>query len=100
MKPCMLDDEAIAKVFITTIESGNPLLQDKISEFEERLLHLNQKTPKIIENFDELQAELDTTEEAIESLTNELKTNRQSLLIENDVIRKLESNLQAISIDL
>lgn len=70
----MLDDEAIEKVFITTIESGNPLLQDKISEFEERLLQLNQKTPKIIENFDELQAELDTTEEAIESLTNELKT--------------------------
>lgn len=100
MKPCMLDNEAIAKVFITTIESGNPLLQDKISEFEERLLQLNQKTPKIIENFDELQTELDTTEEAIESLTNELKTNRQSLLIENDVIRKLESNLQAISIDL
>ena len=73
MKPCMLDNEAIAKVFITTIESGNPLLQDKISEFEERLLQLNQKTPKIIENFDELQTELDTTEEAIESLTNELK---------------------------
>lgn len=100
MKPCMLDDEAIAKVFITTIESGNPFLQDKILEFEERLLQLNQKTPKIIENFDELKTELDTTEEAIESLTNELKTNRQFLLIENDVIRKLESNLQAISIDL
>lgn len=64
------------------------------------MLQLTQKTPKIVENFDELQAELDTTEEAISSLSNELATNRQALLIENDVISKLEANLQAISIDL
>lgn len=100
MKPCILDDQAIAKVCVTVIESGNPVIQDKLNELETRLLQLTQKTPKIVENFDELQAELDTTEEAIASLSNELTTNRQALLIENDVISKLEANLQAISIDL
>lgn len=100
MKPCILDDQAISKSCITVIESGNPVIQDKLNELETRLLQLTQKTPKIVENFDELQAELDTTEEAIASLSNELTTNRQALLIENDVIGKLEANLQAISIDL
>lgn len=100
MKPCILDDQDIDKVCITVIESGNPVIQDKLNELETRLLQLTQKTPKIVENFDELQAELDTTEEAIASLSNELATNRQALLIENDVISKLEANLQAISIDL
>lgn len=100
MKPCILDDQAISKSCITVIESGNPVIQDKLHELETRLLQLTQKTPKIAENFDELQAELDTTEEAIASLSNELTTNRQALLIENDVIGKLEANLQAISIDL
>lgn len=100
MKPCILDEQDIAKVCVTVIESGNPVIQDKLNELETRLLQLTQKTPKIVENFDELQAELDTTEEAIASLSNELETNRRALLIENDVIRKLEANLQAISIDL
>lgn len=100
MKPCILDEQAISKSCITVIESGNPVIQDKLNELETRLLQLTQKTPKIVENFDELQAELDTTEEAIASLSNELTTNRQALLIENDVIGKLEANLQAISIDL
>ena len=100
MKPCILDEQDIAKVCVTVIESGNPVIQDKLNELETRLLQLTQKTPKIVENFDELQAELDTTEKAIASLSNELATNRQALLIENDVISKLEANLQAISIDL
>ena len=100
MKPCILDEQDIAKVCVTVIESGNPVIQDKLNELETRLLQLTQKTPKIVENFDELQAELDTTEKAVASLSNELATNRQALLIENDVISKLEANLQAISIDL
>lgn len=100
MKPCILDEQDIAKVCVTVIESGNPVIQDKLNELETRLLQLTQKTPKIVENFDELQAELDTTEKAIASLSNELATNRQALIIENDVISKLEANLQAISIDL
>ena len=100
MKPRILDEQDIAKVCVTVIESENPVIQDKLNELETRLLQLTQKTPKIVENFDELQAELDTTEEAIASLSNELETNRRALLIENDVIRKLEANLQAISIDL
>ncbi len=100
MKPCILNEQDIAKVCVTVIESGNPVIQDKLNELETRLLQLTQKTPKIVENFDELQAELDTTEKAIASLSNELATNRQALIIENDVISKLEANLQAISIDL
>lgn len=100
MKPCILDDEAIAKAYITAVEQGNPVIQDKLKELEARLLQLTQKTPKIVENFDALQSELDVTEESIASLSNELTANRQALLVENDVIRKLDANLQAISIDL
>lgn len=99
-KPCILDDDAIAKICITVIKHDNPLLQDELNELETRLLQLNQKTPKVVENFDELQTELETTEAAISSLSNELSNNRQSLVIENDVIRKLEANLLTISIDL
>lgn len=100
MKPCVLDDETLRKVCITTIENGNPLLKDKILELESRLHQLTQKTPRIIENFDELQSELYSTEEAIDSLENELSTNRQSLIIENDIISKLEVNYQSIALDL
>lgn len=99
-KPCILDDETITKVYITIIKHDNPLIQDELAELESRLLQLNQKTPRVVENFDELQTELEATEVAISSLSNELATNRQSLVMENEVIRKLESNLQTISVDL
>ena len=67
---------------------------------DKRRKELEFKTPKVIDNFEELQAELEKTEAAIYDLEDEQAQNRNTLLQEKAACTRLERNLQVIDADL
>ncbi|WP_372814952.1 hypothetical protein [Paenibacillus sp.] len=56
--------------------------------------------PKIIDNFDEIQEELNETENSIDQFESELHKHRDMLLSENSSIERLASNLEIIDSDI
>lgn len=98
-KPCILDNDFDSKVSITTI-SGNASISDYLMNLEERRRQLNFKTPKIVENFDELQEELEKTETAINELESERARISQAMSYEKMTLNKLEDNMATLETDL
>lgn len=97
LKPCILDDDST--ISILTI-NGNVPIAEKISALEQRWGQLNRKTPKIVDNFEELQNELEQTESSIHNLEDEQHRNLQTMLYEKAALKKLETNLEIINQDL
>lgn len=96
-KPCILDD--VSTISILTI-NGNVPIAEKICALEQRWGQLNRKTPKIVDNFEELQNELERTESSIHNLEDEQHRNLQTMLYEKAALKKLETNLEIINQDL
>lgn len=99
MRPCILDDNFLDKLSISTISSG-ATIDNELAVLDKRRKELEFKTPKVIDNFEELQTELEKTEAAIFDLENEQSQNRATLLQEKAACTRLESNLQVIDADL
>ena len=99
MRPCILDDNFIVDLSISTISSGSTI-DNELTVMEKRRKELEFKTPKVIDNFEELQAELEKTEAAIYDLEREQSQNRATLLQEKAACVRLENNLQVIDADL
>ncbi|MBR2950358.1 MAG: hypothetical protein IKC46_10900 [Lachnospiraceae bacterium] len=98
-KPCILESDFGDKVFITTISNGFTI-DAELDGLNKRRKELEFKTPKIIDNFEELQEELEKTETAIGNLENEQKENRSMFLQEKAECARLDKNLQIIDADL
>lgn len=99
MRPCILDDNFIVDLSISTISSGSTI-DNELIVMEKRRKELEFKTPKVIDNFEELQTELEKTEAAICDLEREQSQNRATLLQEKAACVRLENNLQVIDADL
>lgn len=99
MRPCILDDNFLDKLSISTI-SSSATIDNELAVLDKRRKELEFKTPKVIDNFEELQTELEKTEAAIFDLENEQSQNRATLLQEKAACTRLESNLQVIDADL
>lgn len=99
MKPRILDNEIKKRVFISTI-AGGTLIDDELTNMSGRRKILEKRVPKIIDNFEELAAELEKTEVAISELEQEQDRNRNILIQEKAACKRLESNLQIINTDL
>lgn len=87
------------KLSISTI-SSSATIDNELAVLDKRRKELEFKTPKVIDNFEELQTELEKTEAAIFDLENEQSQNRATLLQEKAACTRLESNLQVIDADL
>lgn len=99
IKPRIMDDNLLEKISVISISSSSTI-DEELSKLDTRIKQVELKTPKIIDNFEELQTELEKTEVAISELEKEQEQNRHSLLQEKAVCNRLENDLLVINADL
>lgn len=99
IKPCILDDNFLDKLTVSTISNGSTI-DDELAILDKRRKKLEFKTPKVIDNFEDLQTELEKTEASICSLENEQSQTRVNFFQEKAACTRLESNLQVVDADL
>ncbi len=98
MSPRILDGSFQDNIAVVTSEGI--AISQAIAEYEEKQEKLSRRTPRIVENFDELQHELEKTEDSIRSLDQTMDSINHDLYLEKSVLKKLEDNLNTISADL
>ena len=97
IKPRILMETDIKRI---SIKFGDKIVSDTVTELEKQSIEIRQLKPKVIDNFDELQVELNETEAEISKLSNYIVDCRGQLSIESGSIRTITNNLETISIDL
>lgn len=97
IKPRILTETDIKRI---SIKFGDKIVSDTVTELEKQSIEIRQLKPKVIDNFDELQVELNETEAEISKLSNYIVDCRGQLSIESGSIRTITNNLETISIDL
>lgn len=99
IRPCIMDDNFFEKISVTTIASGSTI-EEELRKLDTRRKQVELKTPKVVDNFEELQAELEKTEMSISELEKEQDQNRHALLQEKAASNRLEKDLLVINTDL
>lgn len=99
IRPCIMDDNFLEKVSVTTIASGSTI-EEELRKLDARRKQVELKTPKVVDNFEELQAELEKTEMSISELEKEQDQNRHVLIQEKAASKRLEKDLLVINADL
>lgn len=97
IKPRILAETDIKRI---SIKFGDKIVSDMVTELEKQSIEIRQLKPKVIDNFDELQVELNETEAQISKLSNYIVDCRGQISIERGSIRTITNNLETISIDL
>jgi len=97
LTPKILSEEDFSKI---SIHKENDSIDEYIENLKEQYNQLTVLKPKIIDNFDEIQTELNATETSIEEFERELYKQRSSLYSENSSIDKLSNNLEIIDNDI
>ena len=97
IKPRILAETDIKRI---SIKFGDKIVSDTVTELEKQSIEIRQLKPKVIDNFDELQVELNEMEAEISKLSNYIVDCRGQLSIESGSIRTITNNLETISIDL
>lgn len=104
---CMLIGVPVKPCILTEIDlTGIHLLknEEKINEYIENLhveyMKLDSIKPKVVDNFDLLQEELEATELEIEICEEDIKWLRERIVQENLSIRVLNDNIEIIENDL
>lgn len=100
MKPRIWGDDVDGKISIMTIGQNPEGIDLKIFSLESEYEQLVGTTPKIVDNYDRLLVELETTENYIAEFEDELENQRKFMISEKAVISKLELNLETIEGDL
>lgn len=99
-KPKIWTDEIDKQITITTIGQTPETIDIKLASLENEHDQLIGITPKIVDNYDLLQEELEKTETNISDFEEELEKQREFLNSEKSAIVKLESSLETINGDL
>lgn len=100
MKPSILEAGFENAVIITTIERPVSTLDGKLRLLEAEKLQLTGVTPKIVDNYEDLNQELSVTEEYIKNFEVELETGRSKIVMEKATVQKLDGILEVINSDL
>ncbi|CAM3552120.1 hypothetical protein [Marinicrinis lubricantis] len=95
--PKLLSEDDFSKILIS---KDNDSIEEYIEDLNEQYKELGLMKPKIIDNFDEVQEELNETENSIDQFESELHKHRDMLLSENSSIERLASNLEIIDSDI
>lgn len=96
-KPCVL-----SKIDLTGMHvlKNKQILQDYIKELKKEYSEIERIRPKVVDNFDGLQEELNETEETIASYEEDMKWLREHIMHEKAAIQVLNDNLEIINTDL
>lgn len=97
IKPKILTETDIKRIII---KNSDGIISDTIRNLEKQAADIKQLKPKVIDNFDELQNELNETECEIAKLSEHITSCRKKLSIENGSIKSIKDNLETIAIDL
>ncbi len=97
-RPRVLSDTDYSRIHLTTI--GGNTINEEVAGLHEEYNALRQLKPRVLDNFDELNAELSETESAILAMESELNTFIVQLACENNVIIRLFKDLEIINSDI
>ncbi|OME78662.1 hypothetical protein BK120_23265 [Paenibacillus sp. FSL A5-0031] len=97
MFPQILSEEDLSNMFI---KKDGVEIEEYIEMLQEQYNNLTVLKPKIVDNFEEIQVELNATESSIQEFERELYRNRSLQHSEKSIIDKLTSNLEIIETDI
>lgn len=97
-RPRVLSESEYSRIYLSTNE-GNTI-NEEIAKLQNEYNSLRQLKPRVLDNFDALDAELSETEGAILSLESGLRTIAMQLTRENDVIVRLTKDLEIVNSDI
>lgn len=95
--PKLLSEDDFSKI---SISKDNDIIEEYIEDLKEQYEELGLMKPKIVDNFDKIQEELNETENSIDQFESELHKHRDMLFSENSSIERLASNLEVIDSDI
>lgn len=98
-----LEPEILEKNFergIHVLKDTDQFLDEYINALKNEYCQLTAVTPKIIDNYDKIEFELEETEKCIDSLREEQSEARRELMHENLAIQKLQNELETIKADI
>lgn len=99
-QPRVLEKYIISPLQIKMRGTEKISVDNKIEELEKEYDGLRVVKPKIVDNFDELQVELDETEKSIEILERRITEARDMLLREEASLRTLSDTLEIVNLDI
>ncbi len=97
INPCILTQIDLLAIHIF---KGDAEISEEIKDLQIEYDEIPTATPKIIDNFDELQKELEATENDIEELETNASWLRQQITQVNLSIRVLDNNIEILESDL
>lgn len=97
MKPCVLTKIDLTGIHILKDKKN---IQDFIKQLKSEHNEIEKIRPKVVDNFEGLQRELDETERTIDSYEEDMKWLRERIVQEKSVIKVLSGNLEIIDNDL
>lgn len=100
VSPRILSDDFKKQILVTIISDKDKTVSEYIDILESKKSALLSKKPKVVDNFEELQKQLESTEQSILDFERQCSDDRKKLLLEKNIISKLKSNLSAIQSDL
>lgn len=97
MKPCVLTQINLTGIHVLKNKQD---IDEYITELKRKYNEIERIKPKIVDNFEELQEELNKTEDAIVSYEEDMRWLRKHILQERANIQVLNNNLEIINNDL
>lgn len=97
IRPCVLSKIDLSGIHILKDKQN---IQEYIKGLKKKYSEIECIKPKIVDNFDGLQKELNETEEAIASYEEDMKWLREHIMQEKAAIQVLNDNLEIINTDL
>lgn len=97
VNPCILSQIDISGIHIL---KNKQELENDIAGLKEEYESLEAIKPKVIDNFDDLQEELEKTEEDIGKFEDKMRWLREKIVNENSCIRVLNDNIEILENDL
>ena len=99
-KPEVLDMDFDSGIYVFKGDESGPLLNGYIESLWEKYSKLSEYTPKVVDNYKEIEAELQETEAAIDEFETEVSELRKAFYSENLSINKLVEELENIRVDI
>lgn len=96
-KPKILTEAELERI---AIANSDGIISVLIPELEKQASELKRVKPKVVDNFNDLQHELEETETEITRLSQHVIECRSKLLFESKSIQAIEDNLESVTIDL
>lgn len=99
-RPKLLDQELMDRIHLFKMGFDTVPIANYINDLNEKYQSLAVKTPRVIDNFDELQNELSETENSITSLEDSYRTLLNKIAVEKKTINSLRDDLEVVNFDL